>query len=175
MEKRRMETVGAEVSLLGFGGMRFPLKDGKIDRVPASAMLDEALANGVNYFDTAYYYHDGESEDFYGEALSKHDRNSYYLATKLPVWEVKEQADVPKFVEEQLRRLRTDYIDFYLLHALDKGRWENVVKLDMLGALEELRAEGKIRYIGFSFHDAYEVFEEIIIKNIPNMGREIIT
>ena len=163
MEKRKMETVGAEVSLLGFGGMRFPTKeDGRIDRVKASEMLDYALANGVNYFDTAYYYHDSESEDFYGEALSRHDRDSFYLATKLPVWEVKEQADVRKFVEEQLRRLRTDHIDFYLLHALDKGRWENVVQLDVLSALEELRAEGKIRYIGFSFHDSYEVFEEII-------------
>lgn len=162
MEKRKMETIGAEVSLLGFGGMRFPTKeDGKIDREQAAKMLDHALANGVNYFDTAYYYHDGESEDFYGEALSKHDRDSFYLATKLPVWEVKEQADVRKFMEEQLRRLRTDHIDFYLLHALDKGRWENVQKLDVLSVLEEMRAEGKIRYIGFSFHDEYEVFAEI--------------
>lgn len=163
MEKRRMETIGIEVSLLGFGGMRFPTKeDGRIDRRQASKMLDIAIANGINYFDTAYYYHDGESEDFYGEALSKYNRNSFYLATKLPVWEVKEQADVRKFVEEQLKRLRTDYIDFYLLHALDKGRWENVQKLNMLSALEELRAEGKIKYIGFSFHDEYEIFEEII-------------
>jgi len=157
-----MKNIGAEVSLLGFGGMRFPLKDGKIDREAATAMLDEALAQGVTYFDTAYYYHDGESEDFYGEALSRHDRKTFYLATKLPVWEVKERADVRKFVEEQLKRLRTDHIDFYLLHALDKGRWESVKELDMLGALEELRTEGKLKYIGFSFHDAYEVFEEIL-------------
>ena len=162
MEKRMMENIGAEVSLLGFGGMRFPLKDGKIDRAAASEMLDEALANGVTYFDTAYYYHDGESEDFYGEAMEKHDRSKFCFATKLPVWEVKERADVRRFVEEQLRRLRTDYIDFYLLHALDQSRWESVKELDMLGALEELQAEGKLKYIGFSFHDAYEVFEDIL-------------
>ena len=162
MEKRRMEKIGAEVSLLGFGGMRFPMKDGKIDRAAASAMLDEAMANGVNYYDTAYFYHDGESEDFYGEALEKYDRSQYYLATKLPVWLLKEREDTRTIVEEQLRRLRTDYIDFYLLHALDRGRWNGVVQHDILGVLEELRAEGKIRYIGFSFHDEYDVFADIL-------------
>lgn len=167
MEMRKMEHIGAEVSLLGFGGMRFPTKkDGKIDRAAAAEMIDEAMKNGVNYYDTAYFYHNEESEDFYGEALEKHDRDKFYLATKLPVWILKDREDTRTIVEEQLRRLRTDHIDFYLLHALNKGRWDAVVEHDILGVLEELKAEGKIRYIGFSFHDEYEVFEEIL-KGYP--------
>lgn len=163
MEKRKMEKIGAETSLLGFGCMRFPTTaEGKIDENAAEQMLDKAISAGVNYIDTAYPYHGGESEPFVGRVLQKYDRASIYLATKLPVWKVKKPEDVDAIFEEQLSRLQTDYIDFYLMHALDKEDWDAMVAMGTVKRLEELKAEGKIRYLGFSFHDKYEVFEEIL-------------
>lgn len=163
MELRKMEKLGIETSLLGFGCMRFPTNaEGKIDRELAQEMLDRAIAAGVNYIDTAYPYHNGESELFVGEALKKYDRASYYLATKLPVWFVKSVEDVDKYFNEQLQKLQTDYVDFYLLHAMNLGRWKEMVELGVVERLEELKAEGKIRYLGFSFHDGYEAFEEML-------------
>lgn len=163
MEKRKMEKLGAEVSLLGFGCMRFPTNaEGKIDREKAEAMMDKAIAAGVNYIDTAYPYHGGESELFVGEVLKKYDRDSYYLATKLPLWAVHSLEDVDKLFNEQLSKLQTDYVDFYLMHAMGGSKWREMVKLGVVERLEELKAEGKIRYLGFSFHDSYEAFEEIL-------------
>lgn len=163
METRQLRNLGLETSLLGFGCMRFPTTpEGKIDEIQSQEMLDYALAQGVNYIDTAYFYHEGESESFLGKALEKHPRSSYFLATKLPVWLLKDGEDTRRVVEEQLRRLRTDYIDFYLLHTLDRKKWNIVLENNILSVLEELRQEGKIRNIGFSFHDEYEVFEEIM-------------
>lgn len=157
---------GAIPSLLGFGCMRFPTikKDGKdvIDREKSAAMLDTAIKSGVNYIDTAYPYHNGESELFLGEALKAYPRDSFYLATKLPMWDVKEKDDVKRLFNKQLEKLQTDYIDFYLLHGLNAGSFKTVTEFDIVNILEELRAEGKIRYIGFSFHDSYEVFEQIV-------------
>ena len=163
MEKRRFEKLNAETSLLGFGCMRFPLTaEGKIDEAEAERMIDLAIQSGVNYIDTAYPYHNGDSEPFVGRVLDKYDRDSYYLATKLPVWKLETQEDAKKIFEEQLERLHKDYVDFYLLHALSKERWELVKKLDLIPYLEEMKKEGKIRYLGFSFHDSYECFEEIL-------------
>lgn len=163
MEKRKLEKLGIETSLLGFGCMRFPLTaDGRIDEPEAQRMLDKAIKSGVNYIDTAYPYHDGESEPFVGRVLKNYDRASLYLATKLPVWMVKSLEDVERIFEEQLERLQTDYIDFYLMHAMDKGRWDEMLKLGVPEYLEKLKEQGKIRYLGFSFHDEYEVFEEIL-------------
>lgn len=158
-----MEQLGIETSLLGFGCMRFPTTaDGNIDEDQAEKMLDAAYDAGVNYFDTAYNYHGGKSEVMAGKALAKHDRSSFFLATKLPVWLVEKKEDVAKLLNEQLSRLNMEYVDFYLLHALNLDRWENVKKNHVLEACEELRKQGKIRYLGFSFHDKYEVFEEIL-------------
>lgn len=163
MEKRRLEKLNISPSLLGFGCMRFPMREDKsIHEEKAQALLDRALAAGVTYIDTAYPYHNEQSEKFLGRALSKHDRNSYFLATKLPVWLVEKTADVRRYFEEQLRRLQTDHVDFYLFHALNKDRWEAIKRLGMIHEVEKLREEGKIRYIGFSFHDEYPVFEEIL-------------
>lgn len=163
MEMRKMEKLGAEVSLLGFGCMRFPTNaEGKIDRELAEAMMDKAIAAGVNYIDTAYPYHGGESELFVGEVLKKYDRDSFYLATKLPLWAVHSLEDVDKLFNEQLSKLQTDYVDFYLMHAMNRDKWHNMLELGVVKRLEELKAEGKIRYLGFSFHDSYEAFEEII-------------
>lgn len=163
MEKRRLDKLGIETSLLGFGCMRFPtLEDGKIDEILAEKMLDQAMAQGVTYYDTAFPYHNGDSEPFVGRVLNKYDRSSYYLATKLPVWMVETREDAEKIFEDQLKRLDKEYVDFYLLHALDKERFEKVKKLGLIEMCEKFRQEGKIRYLGFSFHDDYEVFEEII-------------
>jgi len=163
MEKRKWNRSGIETSLLGFGCMRFPVTaDGKIDEAQAEKMLDDAIAAGVNYIDTAYPYHNGESEPFVGKALKKYDRESFYLATKMPIWKIETLEDAKNVFEEQLERLQTDYVDFYLLHAIGKERWEKIKTLGIIPLCEQLQAEGKIRYFGFSFHDNYEAFEEIL-------------
>lgn len=163
MEKRRFEKLGIETSLLGFGCMRFPLNaDGGINEELAERMLDLAMASGVNYYDTAYPYHNGDSEPFLGRVLDKYDRGSYYLATKLPVWKLEKKEDVENIFNEQLKRLNKDYVDFYLLHALNKDRFDKVLELGVVEVCEKLKAEGKIKYLGFSFHDDYDTFERIL-------------
>ncbi len=163
MEFRTMENLGVKTSLLGFGCMRFPTNaDGSINEEETLAMIDKAYQAGVNYFDTAYPYHDGKSEVVTGKALSRYPRDSYYLATKLPMWAVHSIEDAGRIFQEQLERLQKDYVDFYLLHALNRERWNQVKELDVLGYCEQLRKEGKVRYIGFSFHDDYAAFEEIL-------------
>ena len=163
MEKRKMEKLGIETSLLGFGCMRFPLtEDGKIDEPLAEKMLDKAIAEGVNYIDTAYPYHGGASETFVGKVLKKYDRSSFYLATKLPCWQVKSLEDVDRIFQEQLTKLQTDYVDFYLMHSMNKKSFHDMVALGCVEKLVELKEQGKIKYLGFSFHDSYDVFEEMI-------------
>ena len=165
MKYRTMRFIGGEenVSLLGLGCMRFPLKeDGTIDEVQAEAMIERAINAGINYIDTAYPYHKGESEPFLGRALKKYPRNSFYLATKLPVWLVNSVEDAERLFKEQLSRLQTKYIDYYLLHALDAGRWEKLVKEGIIQWAEEKKASGQIRHLGFSFHDTYPVFRKIL-------------
>lgn len=163
MEKRKMEKLGIETSFLGFGCMRFPVtKDGKIDEAEAERMLDRAYAAGVNYFDTAYPYHGGESELVVGKVMKKYDRGSFYLATKLPCWEVKKLEDVDRLFNEQLKKLQTEYTDFYLMHALNRDRFREMAELGCVERLEQLKAEGRIKYLGFSFHDGYSAFENII-------------
>lgn len=163
MEYRELDKPGIRTSLLGFGCMRFPTtKDGEIDETRAEKMMDEAIAAGVNYIDTAYPYHDGKSEPFVGKALKKYDRGSFFLATKLPVWLVKSKEDAARLFEEQLSRLQTDYIDFYLMHALNKNSFHEIRDLGIIEMFAEYKKQGKIRNLGFSFHDSYEVFEEIV-------------
>ena len=162
MQNRKFENLGVEASVLGFGCMRFPLIDGKIDEKESERMLDRAMQAGVNYYDTAYPYHDGDSEPFVGKALKKYDRSSFYLATKLPIWKLNSLEDVEKIFNDQLERLGVDYVDFYLLHAVDMEKWKTILELGILDYCDNLKKEGKIRYFGFSFHDEYEAFEEII-------------
>lgn len=163
MEYRTMEKLEIKTSLLGFGCMRFPTNaDGSINEEEALAMIDKAYQSGVTYFDTAYPYHGGKSEEVTGKALARYARESYYLATKLPIWEVKSVSDAERIFQEQLKRLQKEYVDFYLMHALNAGSWKTVKELDLLGYCEKQRTEGKLKYLGFSFHDGYEVFEEIL-------------
>ena len=163
MKVKRFEKLGIEPSLLGFGCMRFPLtEDGKINEAEAEKMIDKAIASGVTYIDTAYPYHNGDSEPFVGKVLKKYRRDSFFLATKLPVWKVNSQEEALKIFEDQLKRLDVEYVDFYLLHALDSEKWQKVIEYDLIGMCEKLREAGKIRYLGFSFHDEYPVFKEIL-------------
>ncbi|MBR6545943.1 MAG: aldo/keto reductase [Clostridia bacterium] len=155
---------GRDVSLLGFGTMRFPTtSDGKINEPEAERMLDAAYAAGVNYFDTAYPYHDKESEPFVGRVLSKYPRESYAIATKLPVWRIDSAESAVSMFEAQLERLGVDYVDYYLFHSLSRTSWqERVLGFGLIPVFERLCKEGKIRHLGFSFHDKYEAFEEIL-------------
>ncbi|HEX3021051.1 MAG TPA: aldo/keto reductase [Lachnospiraceae bacterium] len=162
MEYRELKDLGISTSLLGFGCMRFPQQNGKIDEAESEKMIDKAIAEGVNYIDTAYPYHNGDSEPFVGKVLKKYDRSSFYLATKLPCWEVNSVEDADRIFHNQLKRLDQEYIDFYLLHALDLNRWHKMRDLGIVEFCEKLKAEGKIRYLGFSFHDNYDAFEEIL-------------
>lgn len=164
METRKFDNLGIAPSLLGFGCMRFPLNgEGKIDREKSTEMLDYAIKNGVTYIDTAKPYHGGESEEFLGVALQKYPRDSFFLATKMSFWMLpnKSLEEAKEFFENQLKTLNTPYIDFYLLHALDKETWECAKTSGILDYLVSQKEEGKIKYLGFSFHDTYEVFEDI--------------
>lgn len=165
MEYRTMRFDSGEdiVSLLGFGCMRFPTDgEGRIDQDQAQHMLEAAMRSGVNYIDTAYPYHNGESEPFVGRVLAGYPRDSYFLATKLPVWKADTVQEAQAVFQEQLDRLQVGYIDYYLLHALNRERWDKVVGTGIISWAEGLKREGKIRHLGFSFHDDYEVFREIL-------------
>lgn len=163
MEYRELENLGINTSLLGFGCMRFPeLSNGKINEKEAEKMLNKAIEEGVNYFDTAYPYHDGDSELLLGKVLKKYNRDTFYLATKSPIWEIKKIEDVERIFQEQLRSLQTDYIDFYLLHGLDNKNWNKVKDLGIIKYFEGLKEKGIIKFFGFSFHDEYKIFKEIL-------------
>lgn len=163
MEYRIMENIGIRTSLLGFGCMRFPRNDdGSINEELAEEMIETAYKSGVNYFDTAYSYHNGESERFTGRVLDKFDRSTYYLATKLPCWLVHSREDAERIFNEQLNKLNKDYVDFYLLHSLNKGQFDRMVSLGVPDVIDKLRKEGRIRYFGFSFHDSFDAFKYIL-------------
>ncbi len=163
---RHFGSTGVKLSQLGFGAMRLPLVDAydpkNINRSEATEMIHYAIDNGVNYVDTAYPYHREMSEKFVGKALKGVYRKKVYLATKMPVWLVKSKGDSQKHFDEQLRRLETDTIDMYLLHALNTNLWKTVQDCDILSFLDKMLTVGKIRYAGFSFHDELPLFKEIV-------------
>ncbi len=165
MEYRELRGGKEKVSLLGFGCMRLPRlypDKPEIDTELGQRMVDYAYSHGVNYFDTAYPYHEGLSEPFIGAALSKYPRESYNLVTKLPTWLINGEADIEHYFNEQLQKCGVDYFDFYLVHSLNAERFETVQKLHIFENLCELKAKGKIRHIGFSFHDKPDVLERIL-------------
>ena len=165
MEKRRYKSTALEVSLLGLGCMRLP-KVGpdteEIDKARAQEIVDYAYSHGVNYFDTAYMYHGGASEPFIGPALKKYPRESYCLASKMPVWMCKDEAEVERVFNEQLAKCQVDYFDFYLCHSLNKDHFERIEKLHVYDFLQRMKKEGKICRLGFSFHDKPEVLRTIV-------------
>jgi predicted aldo/keto reductase-like oxidoreductase len=167
MQYRKFGKLDWNASVLGFGCMRLPTVDGNpngpnINEAEAVRMIRHALDRGVNYFDTAYIYHEGNSETVLGKALRGH-RDRVKIATKSAVWLIEKEADFDRMLNEQLRKLQTDYIDFYLLHALDKSRWSEIVpKYKLLEKAGAAIRDGRIRHLGFSFHDNYESFAEIM-------------
>ena len=165
MEYRKFGKLDLNVSALGFGCMRLPVVDGeggKIDEPLATAMLRKAIDQGLNYVDTAWSYHLEHSEPFVGRVLKDGYREKVFLATKMPSWLVKSHEDLERLFTTQLERLQTDHVDFYLLHALNAGNWDNYLKLKVFGWAERKLSAGQIRHLGFSFHDRYEVFKQIL-------------
>ena len=166
MEKRRLENLGIETSLLGYGCMRFPVIDGdgdKIDEAKSIEMIRYAIDNGVNYLDTAFFYHGGNSERLVGKALKDGYRKLAYLATKLPLGEVNCEDDVERIFNEQLEKLDTDYIDFYLMHMMsDIKVWERLKSIGIEKWIEDKKASGAIRQVGFSYHGKSDMFCKII-------------
>ena len=144
--------------------MRFPQdrETHKLDWEQARTLIDRSMEGGILYYDTAWPYHGGESEPFLGQVLSRYPRESYLLATKLPCWAVDSLERARQIIEEQFRRLDTDHVDAYLLHSLTKGTWERMKNLGVIELLEEYQRKGALLHLGFSFHDSYEVFEEIL-------------
>ena len=161
------------VSILGFGAMRLPLIGGTqspvdsfnparlIDEEETQRMVEYAINHGVNYFDTAYNYHGGKSEVVLGKTLRPH-RDKVYIATKLPVFSVTGRDDFDRLLDEQLKRLGTTYLDFYLLHGLNETTWANVRDLGVLKFLDRIQKDGRARHVGFSIHDTFSVFKDIV-------------
>ncbi len=164
MHYREFGPLDWNVSALGFGCMRLPTQGGpeQIDEEEAARMLRYAIDHGVNYVDTAYPYHGEKSEPFVGRVLQDGYREKVKLATKLPSWKIEKTEDCDRYLNEQLERLRTDHIDFYLLHALREKWWHKLRDLNVLDWAEGAIADGRIGHLGFSFHDDYPVFQEIV-------------
>lgn len=162
MEYRSWAKKNIKTSLLGFGAMRLKTVNGEIDEEKAFELFDNAYKNGVNYFDTAMPYTDGKNETFVGKALKRYPRESFYLATKLSFGMVNSRDDVLKLIDKQLETLQTNYIDNYLLHALNKDRISQIKEWGVLEIVKGWQKEGKIKNIGFSFHDDYDTFVEIL-------------
>ena len=171
--KRALGKSGIEVSQLGFGCMRLPLlgeNPAEIDIPAATAMIRRAIDAGVNYVDTAYPYHSdshvkpGQSEPATARALANGYRDRVYLATKLPLWLVESRADMDRFLDEQLRRLDTPYLDVYLAHNINEGLWSKMRELGILSFFDSALKDGRIRHAAFSFHDRYSLFEKVLAE-----------
>ena len=164
VSRRRYRNSDLTVPMLGYGMMRLPRlapQSGDIDIATVKQQIAIAMAAGVNYFDTAYFYHRGKSEVCAGEVLSAYPRSSYMLADKMPVSLLRQPADLERIWQEQLKRCKVEYFDFYLLHALTAGQWKKAKRLKVYEFLKKKKDEGKIRHLGFSFHDTPEVLQEI--------------
>jgi hypothetical protein len=162
MQYRRVPKNGDQLSALGFGAMRLPMQKGKIDEERARNQIRLAIDRGVNYIDTAFVYHEGESEEILGRVLQDGYRQKIKLATKLPPSEVKKQEDMNTILDIQLKKLQTEYIDYYLLHGLEAHSWRKLQDLDILEFLSDVKSAQKIKNAGFSFHGDIQTFKEII-------------
>ena len=159
-----MGSLDWDVSALGFGCMRLPtgrlLKN--VDEIYAIEMIREGIDFGINYLDTAWTYHEGASEVILGKALKGGYREKVHVATKLPMFLVKTEQDFDSYLNTQLKRLQLDCIDVYLFHCLNRFEFEKLKRLNLIDKMEKAKAEGKIRHIGFSFHDIFPVLKEIV-------------
>ncbi len=158
-----------KIPKLGFGLMRLPEKDGSIDIERVKSMVDKYMNAGMNYFDTAYIYHGGHSEEAAREALVKrYPREDFMLATKLPIWEVKEQGDVERIFNDQLKKSGVDYFDFYLLHSIEEANYDSYEKYDCFNWGLKKKDGGFIKHFGFSFHGSPELLEKVLDRH-PEM------
>lgn len=162
IDRRMIPQFGCEISRLGYGGMRFPKNGDEVDVEEAVKLLRKAYDMGVNYFDTAVVYHKGESEKIFGKAFEIYDRSSYYLADKMSIWVCKDEQEMKDLFERQLKTLKTDYVDFYLVHSLNRNHYQKVKEFHCVEFLQEMKRQGKIKHLGFSFHDTYPVFTQIL-------------
>jgi len=160
---REVPKNGDKLSVLGYGCMRLPTRMQSINEKLAEKQILHALDQGVNYIDTAYPYHNKKSESFLGKVFSKNNcRDRLKLATKLPHWMAGSKADMDKILDEQLSKLQTDRIDYYLIHALNGELWENTKQNGVIAFLDDALKRGKILNAGFSFHGLAEDFNIIV-------------
>ena len=162
MKHNFLEKLGVSIPQLGLGCMRLPTDNDTIDYAHAQKIVDYAMKNGVNYFDTAYMYHDGEAQYFLGKALAKYPRASYFLTNKLPIWYCKEPSDMEKIFQDQLQRCRTSYFDFYFMHSMNDEHWKMAKELGLVEFMKQKKNEGSAKAIGFSFHGTLPLLEEMV-------------
>ena len=160
---KREEYFGEKLPRLGFGAMRFStLKDGSVDMKKAREMVDHCMQNGVNYFDTAFNYHRGCSESVMGEALANYERDDYFLATKMPCWDIKDENSAPDIFAKQLKNCRVDYFDFYLMHNMYSGYFDKCKASGAIDYMFKMREEGRVKRLGLSIHDTLEGMSRIL-------------
>lgn len=171
MRYRTFGKTGEKVSVLGYGTMRMPTVGndyGKIDEGTSMRLVQRAIDGGLNYIDTSWPYHSthqmegGASEPFVGKVIKAVGRNKVHIATKLPIWAVQSRADMDKYLNAQLQRLQTDYVDFYLVHSIRRAPWENMVRLNLRDFLDKAQQSGRVRHVGFSFHDTPALYQEVM-------------
>jgi len=165
MKYRKFGSTGFKVSALGLGCMRLPTKKLmplQVDMPKSIKLIKSAVDKGINYIDTAWVYHLGASEKIVGSALQDGYRKNVHLVTKSPLFLVNKAEDFDKFLNKQLKRMQTDCIDTYLFHAMNKSGLEKLKKYNLIDKMIEAKKDGKIKYIGFSFHDTLPVFKEIV-------------
>ncbi len=162
IDRRMIPALGKEISRLGYGGMRFPKNGDEVDMDAVVQLLRKAYEMGINYFDTAMVYHKGESEKIFGKAFEPYPRDSYLIADKMSIWLCSDEEDMKARFYNQLKTLKTDYIDFYLVHSLNRNHYKKVKDLHCVEFLQQMKQEGKIKHLGFSFHDTYQVFTQIL-------------
>jgi len=186
MQYRTLGKTGLKVSLLGMGCMRLPFIDNNgnngVDVPAAIELIQYAADNGINYFDTAFGYHGGESESYLGEAL-EHKRKDVIYVTKQPLWEMHDNATIRRNLENTLRKLRTDYIDMYLMHRIMPASWGTIQQREIFRELDNFKREGLVKHVGFSYHGDYETFKDVVAKypwemakvqhNMLDMNREV--
>lgn len=160
MQNRLIKKTGDEISPLGFGAMRLPLKNGKVNRELAKEQIYHAIDSGINFIDTAYLY--GDSETFLGEVLQGEYKDKVKLCSKLPSINVRKYEDMEKYLDEQLKRLQRDCIDYYLIHSIDLKTFNRLLKRDLLKFISKAKEEGKIKHIGFSYHGPKDEFETVL-------------
>lgn len=155
---------------LGFGLMRLPTSNpadwGEIDKEEMRVMVDKFLSSGFSYFDTAYVYHKGNSERAFGELVAaRYPRGSYTIATKMPVFLVKTAPDYQRIFDEQMSRCRVDYFDYYFLHAIGRSTYPDICKLGGFEFLAKMKEQGRVRHIGFSYHDDAETLDMLLTEH----------